>query len=75
MDRVLLLRKYLMLLIQHHSCAHVQHSNVLGLSSSCRATVRTGEEQNSSTNELKIHPKTFSVDMHRNEVQVKLIYG
>lgn len=60
-------------LTQDHSCAHV--ANVLGQSSSCRATGRTEEEQSSYMNELKIYPKTFSLDMDRNEVQVKLIYG
>lgn len=62
-----------MLLLQDHSCAHA--ANVLSQSSSCRAAGRTGEEQDNPVNELKIHLKTFSLDMERNEVQVKLLYG
>lgn len=62
-----------MLLLQDHSCAHT--ANILSQSSSCRATGRTGEEQDNPVNELKIYPKTFSLGMVRNEVQVKLLYG
>lgn len=59
-----------MLLIQD---IPVAHANVFGQSSSCR-TGRAGKEQNNSVNELKIYPKTSSLDMDRNAVQVKLIY-
>lgn len=60
-----------MLLIQD---IPVAHANVFGQSSSCRTTGGAGKEQNNSVNELKIYPKTSSLDMDRNAVQVKLIY-